>query len=98
MDYKPFLKEIDESSTTEECVRVMVDCTGALMDELHSSVGPIPSMFLPCVIAALDRLKSIYLIDEDDEEKEKFQRMANALNSGIQVIAQVERTNRRDME
>lgn len=98
MDYKPFLDKIGENSTAEECVHVMVDCTGALMDELHSSVGPIPSMFLPNVIAVLDRLKSIYLIDADDEEKEKIQRMANALNSALQVTVQVERTNRRDME
>lgn len=52
MDYKPFLDKIGENSTAEECVHVMVDCTGALMDELHSSVEPIPSMFLPNVIAA----------------------------------------------
>ena len=56
------------------------------------------NVFLPCVIAALDRLKNIHLIDEDDEEKEKIQRMANSLNSALQVTVQVDRMKRRDME
>ena len=79
-------------------INVMVDCTAALMDELHESLNPMPSVFLPSVIAALDRLKSIYLIDAEDEGREKIQRMANSLNSALQVTAQVEHVNRRGME
>lgn len=98
MDFKPFLKKIDEAGATMDGINVMVDCTAALMDELHESLNPMPSVFLPCVIAALDRLKSIYRVDEDDEGKKKIQRMANGLNSALQVVAQVEHVDRRDME
>ena len=55
MDYKPFLKKIDEAGATKDGINVMVDCTAALMDELNESLNPMPSVFLPCVIAALDR-------------------------------------------
>lgn len=98
MDYKPFLKRIDEAGATMDGIKVMVDCTAALMDELHESLNPRANVFLPCVIAALDRLKNIQLIDEDDEGKEKIQRMANSLNRMLQVTVQVERVQRRDME
>lgn len=98
MDFKPFLERIDEARATMDGINVMVDCTAALMDELHESLNPMPSVFLPCVIAALDRIKSIYLVDKDDEGKKKMQRMANSLNSAFQVVAQVEHVDRRDME
>lgn len=98
MDFKPFLERIDEAGATNACIRVLVDCTAELMDELHNSLNPMPKVFLPSVVAALDRLKSIYLVDEDDEGKKKIQRMANSLNSAFQVVAQVEHVDRRDME
>lgn len=98
MDFKPFLERIDEAGATNACIRVLVDCTAELMDELHNSLNPMPKVFLPSVVAALDRLKSIYLVDEDDEGKKKIQRMANSLNSALQVVAQVEHVDRRDME
>lgn len=98
MDFKPFLKKIDEAGATMDGINVMVDCTAALMDELHNSLNPMPRVFLPSVVAALDRLKSIYLVDEDDEGKKKIQRMANSLNSAFQVVAQVEHFDRRGME
>ena len=98
MDYKPFLKKIDEAGATMDGINVMLDCTAAIMNELNESLNPRANVFLPCVIAALDRLKNIHLIDEDDEEKEKIQRMANSLNSALQVTVQVERVQRRDME
>ena len=98
MDYKPFLKRIDEAGATMDGIDVMLDCTAALMNELNESLNPRVNVFLPCVIAALDRLKNIQLIDKDDEEKEKIQRMANSLNRMLQVTVQVERVQRRDME
>ena len=98
MDYKPFLKKIDEAGATMDGINVMLDCTAAIMNELNESLNPRVNVFLPCVIAALDRLKNIHLIDEDDEEKEKIQRMANSLNSALQVTVQVDRMKRRDME
>ena len=98
MDYKPFLKKIDEAGATMDGINVMVDCTAAIMNELNESLNPRANVFLPCVIAALDRLKNIQLIDEDDEKKEKFQCMANSLNGVLQVTVQVDRVSRRDME
>lgn len=97
MDYKPFLKKIDEAGAIVDEINVMVDCTAVLMDELHESLNPMPSVFLPCVIAALDRLKSIYLVDEDDEGKKKIQRMANSLNSAFTVLTEVETVKREDV-
>lgn len=98
MDFKPFLKKIDEAGATMDGINVMVDCTAALMDELHDSLNPMPRVFLPCVIAALDCIKSIYMIDCDEDERKKLQRMENSLNSALQVVAQVEHVDRRDME
>ena len=98
MDYKPFLKRIEEAGATMDGIDVMLDCTAAIMNELNESLNPRSNVFLPCVIAALDRLKNIQLIDEDDEGKEKIQRMANSLNRMLQVAVQVERVQRRDME
>lgn len=98
MDFKPFLERIYEAGATMDGINVMLDCTAALMNELNESLNPRANVFLPCVIAALDRLKNIHLIDEDDEEKEEIQRMANSLNSALQVVAQVEHVDRRDME
>ena len=98
MDFKPFWERIEEAGATMDGIDVMLDCTAELMDELHNSLNPMPKVFLPCVIAALDRLKDIHLIDKDDEEKEKIQRMANSLNRMLQVTVQVEHVDRRDME
>lgn len=98
MDYKPFLKRIKEAGATMDRIDVMLDCTAALMNELNESLNPRANLFLPCVIAALDRLKNIQLLDKDDEEKEKIRRMANSLNSVLQVTVQVDHMNRRDME
>lgn len=98
MDFKPFLKKIDEAGATMDGINVMVDCTTALMDELHESLNPMPRVFLPSVVAALDRIKSIYMIDCDEDERKKLQRMANSLNSALQVVAQVEHVDRRDMK
>lgn len=98
MDFKPFLERIDEAGVTNAGIRVLVDCTAELMDELHNSLNPIPEVFLPSVVAALDRIKSIYMIDCDEDEKKELQRMANSLNSALQVVAQVEHVDRRDME
>lgn len=97
MDYKPFLKRIDEAGATMDGINVMVDCTAAIMNELNESINPRANVFLPCVIAALDRLKSIYLVDEDDEDKKKIQRMANSLNSAFTVLTEVEKVKREDV-
>ena len=98
MDFKPFLERIDEVGATDACIRVLVDCAVELMDELHNSLNPMPKVFLPSVVAALDRIKSIYMIDCDEDERKKLQLMANGLNSALQVVAQVEHVDRRDME
>ena len=98
MDYKPFLKRIKEAGATMDGIDVMLDCTAAIMNELNESINPRVNVFLPCVIAALDRLKNIQLIDEDDEGKEEIQRMANSLNRVLQVTVRVDRMKRRDME
>lgn len=97
MDYKPFLEKIDEAGSTMYGIDVMVDCTAAIMNELNESLNPRADVFLPCVIAALDRLKNIYLIDMDDEEKEKIQRMANSLNSAFTVLAEVKKVKMEDV-
>lgn len=97
MNFKPFLERIDEAGATMDGINVMVDCTAELMDELHNSLNPMPKVFLPSVVAALDRIKSIYMIDCDEDERKKLQLMANSLNSAFTVLTEVDNVKMEDV-
>lgn len=96
MDYRPYQKRILEAESWNESVRAVVDCTGELMQEINRLIGRYPKMLQPAVIAALDRLKSVYMVDVAEEEKRILLKCSREINDNLVVQSVVMRHEKGD--
>lgn len=97
MDYRPYQKRILEAESWNESVRAVVDCTEELMQEVNRLIGRYPKMLQPAVIAALDRLKSVYMVDVAEEEKMELLKCSREINDNlvVSVVMQHEKGDRK---